>query len=178
MLNTSEQLILKAAVDDVNVWLASVMTRPDLKLRLVTQGSVSADFRNFTAGVGKHRKVKHWDWVQLFHQRVKFRNAWMFAVDGPRRRPGPRAMSWGKVEVVAPGYVSIEYLERRPFARMGGLTTLIAFRFVQIVGLALGVAEVRVSEPFPQLIPYYVAKLGVIRHPATGRVQYLFKTIP
>ena len=60
---------------------------------------------------------------------------------------------------------------------MGGLTTLIAFQFVQLVGISLGVAQVRLSNPYPPLIPYYMSKLGVVRHPVTGVVQYLYKII-
>jgi hypothetical protein len=177
MLKPEELETLVAAADEATRWLATEMGRADLQLRLVDERTVKRDVEAFVARLHGRRKVQHWDWLAMFHKKVKYRNAWMFVVDGRRGHVGPRAMCWGKIEVRAGGYVSIEYVERRPYARMGGLTTVIAFRFAQVVAGALEVAEVRINEPFPELVPFYTAKLGVNRHPPTGRVKYLFKKV-
>ena len=177
MLNTYQHEVLAAAATEANRWLAETMGRGDLRLRLVDAASVTRDVRAFVSGVELRRKVRHWDWLAFFHRKVKYRDAWMFTIEGTRGRAGPRAMCWGKIEVRSPGYVSIEYIERRPFARMGGLTTVTAFQFVLIVAGTLEVEEVRVVNPFPELVRFYTAKLGVVRHPPTGVVQYLFKKV-
>lgn len=165
-----------AAAAAVNQWLGEELGRSDLRLRLVNEATVKSDVARFVAGA-RSRRVSHWDWERLFHRNVKHKKAWMFTIEGTRGRTGPGAMCWGKIEVRSPGYVSIEYIERRPYARLRGLTTVTAFQFVLIVAGVLGVDEVRIVDPFPQLIRFYTDRLGVVRHPPTGQVQYLRKKV-
>jgi hypothetical protein len=122
---------------------------------------------DFECAGGRHRKV-HWNWEDLFFARVRMKDAWMYAmVRGGR----PRAMCYGRIEV-GQGYVSLEYLERAPYARgIRGLTAPAAFQFARAVALLLDLDEVRLNEPFPQLVRYYERTLGAVRHSAAGAVS-------
>jgi hypothetical protein len=177
MLKDYEVQVLAAAAAQTTQWLAGTMWRADLRLRLVNEDSIKRDSQVFVSRMSHRRKVAHWDWVKLFHSKVKYRRAWMFAIESSRGCPGPRAMCWGKLEVHAPGYVSIEYIERRPFARLSGLTAVTAVQFIMIVADAMGLDEARLTKPFPKLVPFYMTNLGMSRHPATGEVEYLFKKV-
>jgi len=172
MLSNKTQ-ILALALAETNNWFASTAQRPDLTLNLMDAASAGPVARAFVAGIERHRQVE-WDWSALFHRRVKHQDAWMFAIVCRGR---PRAMCYGKIEV-RHGFVAIEYLERRPYTRgLRGLTAPAAFQFAKTVAVLLNIQEVRLNQPFPQLVRYYIRTLGVSRHPPVGGVQYLLAMV-
>lgn len=162
--------VLAAALDQTNLWLAETIGRPDLQLQLVSQPMARRTAIDFEKMGGKRRKV-HWNWEDLFFTHVRLKDAWMYAmVRGGR----PRAMCFGRIEV-GQGYVSLEYLERAPYARgIRGLTAPAAFQFARAVALLLDLDEVRLNNPFPQLVRYYERTLGGVRQPTDGAVKYIY----
>jgi len=169
MLNNKNE-VLAAALDQTNTWLALELGRPDLQLQLVNQPTARPLVLDFERGGGRRRRV-HWNWEDLYFSRVRYRDAWMYAM---MRGGRPRALCYGRI-VVGDGYVSLEYLERVPYARgLRGVTVSAAFQFARAVALLLDLDEVRLNEPFPQLVRYYMRTLGAVRHPAAGAVKYLY----
>lgn len=165
----NKTIVLAAALDQTNLWLSGTLGRPDLQLQLVSASNARAMALDFERAGGKRRKV-HWNWEDLYFSRVRFKDAWMYAmVRGGR----PRALCFGRIEV-GHGYVSLEYLERAPYARgLRGLAAPAAFQFARAVALLLDLDEVRLNNPFPQLVRYYERTLGLVRHPPSGPVKYL-----
>lgn len=167
---TNKNEVLAAALDQTNTWLAQTLGRPDLQLQLISQPIARASAMQFERGGGLGRKV-HWNWEEIFFSRVRHQDAWMYAMVRAGR---PRAMCYGRIQVKG-AYVSLEYLERAPYARgIRGFTAPTAFQFARAVALLLDLTEVRLNEPFPHLVQYYERVLeGAIRHPAAGPVKYL-----
>ena len=178
MPEPSSPQVLAIALAQTNQWFADVMLMPNVQLQLIDEMNIQRIARQFLTSI-KHRKVD-WDWEAMFHKKVKFAarygcKAWMFAIT-VRGRAG--AMSWGKIDIRPPGYVSIEFLERRPYVRgLRGLAAPAAFQFAKTVAALLDVDQVRLSRPLPELVRYYTRSLGLVRHPVAGRVQYLFAKV-
>lgn len=167
---TNKNEVLAAALDQTNTWLAQTLRRPDLQLQLISQPVARSTAMQFERGGGVRRKVQ-WNWEEIFFSRVRHQDAWMYAMVRAGR---PRAMCYGRIQVKG-AYVSLEYLERAPYARgIRGFTAPTAFQFARAVALLLDLTEVRLNEPFPHLVQYYERVLeGAIRHPAAGPVKYL-----
>jgi hypothetical protein len=156
--NKSE--VLAAALDQTNLWLAETLERPDLHLELVSQATARRTVLDFERGAGRHRKV-HWNWEDLFFTHVRYKDAWMYAMV---RGGLPRAMCFGRIEIVG-GHVALG---------LRGVTALAAFQFARAVALLFDLDEVRLNDPFPQLVRYYERTLNAVRHPAAGPVKYLY----
>lgn len=167
---TNKNEVLAAALDQTNTWLANELGRPDLQLQLVSQPVARRIALQFERAGGRRRKVQ-WNWEELFFSRVRHQDAWMYTMV---RSGLPRAMCYGRIQVKG-GHVSLEYLERAPYARgLRGVTAPTAFQFARAVALLLDLTEVRLNEPFPQLVRYYERIMeGAIRHPTSGAVKYL-----
>jgi hypothetical protein len=167
---TNKNEVLAAALDQTNTWLAQTLGRSDLQLQLISQPIARTAALQFERGGGRRRKV-HWNWEELFFSKVRHQDAWMYAMVRAGR---PRAMCYGRIQVKG-GHVSLDYLERTPYARgIRGLTAPTAFQFARAVALLLDLTEVRLNEPFPHLVHYYEKVLGeAVRHPAVGPVKYL-----
>lgn len=167
--------VLAAALDETNGWLAT-QGHP---FRLILVNATNA--RQMALDIeqsGDGRRKVGWDWETLYFRRVRHRKAWMYAmVRGRRSAARARALCYGRVEL-RHGHVSLEYLERARHARdIKGLTVFTAFQFARTVALLLGIGEVRVNDPFPQLVAYYERALNANRHPTEGPVQYLYTRI-
>lgn len=166
--------VLAAALGLTNQWLASEQLRPDLQLQLVSQTAARSTAQAFQRRGGPARQV-HWDWEALYFKRARRPRGWMFAM--VLTGAGPEAMCHGRLEVDN-GYVSVDYLERAPGEQLQGIVMPTAFYFARAVALLTDLDEVRVNEPFPELVEYYERVLGAfgtpaVRHPAEGGVQFL-----
>jgi hypothetical protein len=170
-MNPKTSETLAAALEATNRWFAEDRKRPDLTLQLVDKTTAKSIARDFEAMGGKHRKVKHWDWEDLYFRKVRYKDAWLYALV---RRGRPRCLCYGRIEI-KDRYVSLEYLERAPYARgIRGLATSTAFQFARTIAVLLDLPEVRINDPFPQLVRFYERTLGLVRHPLEGPVKYLY----
>lgn len=71
-------------------------------------------------------------------------------------------------------HVTLEYLERRAYARVKSVVLAAAYQFALAVANVLGLAEVRINAPISdKLAPYYARKLEMtpVRHPVDSRVN-------
>lgn len=128
---TNKNEVLAAALDQTNAWLAQTLGRPDLQLQLISQPIARTTAMQFERGGGLRRKV-HWNWEDIFFSRVRHQDAWMYAMVRAGR---PRAMCYGRIQIQG-GHVSLEYLERTPYARgIRGFTAPTAFQFARAVAL-------------------------------------------
>lgn len=167
--------VLAAALAQTNALLADVLERPDLQLELVSHTSARPTARAFERLAGLRRRMKHWDWEELFFKHARRPRGWMCAM--VLRGEGPSAMCKGRIEV-SDGYVSIDYLESSGDERLKGMVAPTAFQFARAIALLLDVDEVRLNEPFAELVEYYEGVLGIfgipaVRHPAEGGVKFL-----
>lgn len=165
---------LAAAIGVVNQWLQAQTL--DLSLRLEGAATIKATVRQFVEGA-PGRKVAEWDWESFFHKKVKHkRDAWLFSL---RRGEQPVALCLGKIHI-RDDHVALEYLERRSDAdKVKGLPVQVGFAFAAAVANVLGLSEVRINQPFPELVSYYADALGMepVRHKESGPVNYLFKKV-
>lgn len=164
--------VLAAALGQSNVWLADVLQRPDLQLELVPQNAARSTVQAFQLLAGKGRKV-HWDWEDLYFRFARKPRGWMFSM--VLRGTGPGALCQGMVQ---DDHVSIDYLERVAGEQLQGVVAATAFQFARAVALLLDLDEVRLKDPFPELVEHYEQVLGAmgpaaVRHPADGAVKYL-----
>lgn len=164
--------VLAAALGQTNAWLSDVLLRPDLQLELVPQHTARSTAEEFQKNAGQNRRV-HWNWEELFFRFARTPRGWMFAM--VLRGTGTGALCQGMVQ---DDYVSIDYLERADDDKLQGVVTLTAFQFARAVALLLDLDEVRLKEPFPELVEHYEQVLGsmgppVVRHPPDGSVKYL-----
>lgn len=167
--------VLAVALEQTNSLLSGALGRSDLQLELVSHTSARSTARAFERLAGLRRKMKHWDWEELFFKRARRPRGWMCAM--VLRGEGPSAMCYGRIEV-SDGYVSIDYLESSGDERLKGMVAPTAFQFARAIALLLDLDEVRLSEPFPELVEYYEGVLGLlgipaVRHPAEGGVKFL-----
>lgn len=174
-MNPQTPQILAAALEQTNKWFKEELNRPDLSLQLVDKATAPRVTSDFMFMGGKRRKVAHWDWEDIYFRKVRYKDAWLYALV---RRGRPRAMCYGRI-AIKEGYVSLEYLERAPYARgVRGLVTSTAFQFARTIAVLLDLTEVRVNDPFPQLVRFYEQTLGLQRHPAEGPVKWLYVRTP
>lgn len=164
---------LAAASAVVNEWLAA--THPKLALELVDAQTVKLIVERFRRGA--RTKVHWWDWQKKFHKKVKWKSAWLFAL---QRGDQPVALCLGSISIQA-GHVAIEYLERRVYARgVKGVPLVAAYQFATAVANAMGISEVRINDPLnPALARYYERALGMtpVRQGQANEVKYLFKKV-
>lgn len=167
----SEALAAASAV--VNEWLDAA--HPMLALQLIDDLTVKSTVERFRRGA--RTKVHWWDWQKKFHKKVKWKNAWLFAL---QRGEQPVALCLGSISVRA-GHVAIEYLERRVYARgVKGVPLVAAYQFATAVANALGISEVRINDPLnPALARHYEQALGMtpVRQGRANEVKYLFKKV-
>jgi hypothetical protein len=164
--------VLAAALDQTNLWLKG---QEHPFYLVLPEGMTEAKKLIKDLQRADNQRRVHWDWEHLYSREVRLKPAWMYAM--VREKPGAmhvRAMCCGRIEV-KDRYVSIEYLERvGSDPELKGLTALTAFQFARTVALLLDIDEVRLNDPFPELVPYYEQTLGVVRHPQEGSQQYLY----
>lgn len=113
--------------------------------------------------------------MQCLHTGRSQPKGWTCAVVCAAKAPG--AMRDGRLEV-DDGNVSIDYLESSFDARIKGMVAQTAFLFARAIALLLALDEVRLNEPFLELVQYYEGILGlfgfpVVRHPAEDGVRFL-----
>jgi hypothetical protein len=165
---------LAAAVGVVNLWLQNRF--PGLALGLEAGATIKGTVQQFV-DASPGRIVSHWDWENFFHKQVKHkRNAWLFSV---RRGGQPVALCLGKVHI-RDDHVALEYLERRSDAvDVKGLPVQVGYAFAAAVANVLGLSEVRINQPFPELVTYYADALGMepVRQKENGPVNYLLKKV-
>ena len=156
---TNKNEVLAAALDQTNTWLAQTLGRPELQLQLISQPIARVTALQFERGGGLRRKV-HWNWEELFFSKVRHQDAWIYAM---ARAGRPRALCCGRIQIKG-GHVSLEYLERTPYARgIRGLTAPTAFQFARAVALLLDLAEVRLRRTSP--VPCALLTSGCSRGP-------------
>jgi|GEM_PF-3389637 len=166
--------VFAAALDETNGWLFA--EGHPFRSTLVTGTNARQMAMDIEQAGDLQRRVS-WDWETLYFRRVRHKAAWMHAMVRRGQSFKARALCYGRVEVRG-GYVSLEYLERARHARgLKGLTVFTAFQFARTVAVLLGISEVRINDPFTQLVSYYERALRAHRHPAEGPVQYLYTRI-
>ena len=161
-----------ATVDQLNMWLLSELELTDLRVQLVTRSSVRSTVQKFTAQA--HARLVDWDWEKIFFRKVRLKPAWMFELV---QLDNPGALCFGQVNIKE-DYASIEFLERQTgFDSLKGLVAQIAFQFAATVARLLGLPEVRLMNPHPDLVNYYESTLCLTRHLLLGEVQYLSRRL-
>lgn len=161
--------IFAAAIQVTNDWLSTTQSG-DLEIQLLSDNTTVARVTKQFISHCKHRRKVDWDWSTVYHKRIKYQDAWMFALV---RRGTPGALCCGRIAIVD-RYVSVERLERTPYRRgLRGLVVPTTFQFARAVALLLDLHEVRIEQPFPQLVRHYEKVLRGIRQPATGEVKYI-----
>jgi hypothetical protein len=165
---------LAAAVGVVNLLLEQ--QHPGLVLGLEAGSTIKGTVQQFVEGTAG-RLVPHWDWENFFHKQVKHkRNAWLFAL---RLGAQPVALCLGTVHI-GQDHVALEYLERRSDATdIKGVPLQVGFAFAAAVASVLGLSEVRINQPFSELVSYYAETLGMepVRQKPGGPVNYLVKKV-
>jgi len=166
--------VLAAALAQTNGWIAAELKRPDIWLELVLQHTARQTAEAFATIAADRRRV-HWDWESLYFKKARKPDGWMFSIIV--KSQGPSAMCYGRLDVKK-DYVSINYLESAQVEELKGLVALISFQFALTVAIVLDIDELRLCDPFEELVPFYervLQALGMpaVRHPAEGSVQFL-----
>lgn len=148
---------------------------PNLALQLtVVDGPLAKQLGKVFSAQDLERWVD-WDWVALFHKRVKReKSAWMFAVVVAETYG---AVCYGTISIDN-DCVSVEYLERKlDVAALKGIAAEIAIQYVEALASYLGLGEIRVCDPDPALIEFYEQNFGLTRQSDSVEVTYLFKKV-
>ena len=165
---------LAAATGVVNEWLVA-QQHAGVTLALADAQTIKDTVERFLRGA-RRRRVSHWDWERKFYRRVRHRDAWIFDL---RQGSQPVVLCMGTI-AIREDHVTLEYLERRAYARVKGVALAAAYQFALAVANVLGLAEVRINDPInDKLARYYERKLEMtpVRHPVDGRVKYLYRRI-
>lgn len=165
---------LAAAVATLNARLQE-QAPGEYEIRLEDALSIKQTVHSFHEG-SPARRVPDWQWLQLYHRRSKKPEGWLFSL---RFRQRASVLAMGTIQLQH-DYVAVDRIERRTDQpELKGNAAPIALAFAEIVARTLGLRQVRINDPFNELLPYYEQKLGFtpVRHADGTRVQYLYKDL-
>lgn len=174
MNNISVSEALAAALAATNEWLGE-QQRGYLSMRLEDSGSIQEVLRSFKTRAPGVSRVYWWNWERKFHRHVKYGRGWFTSL---RRDGRAVALCVGTI-CGRRSHVAIEYLERRRYAHgVKGYALLSSYQFMLVAARLLQVPEVRINQPVNEkLVQYYARTLTMTRHPVSGPVQYLSRSL-